>query len=247
MIIKNMKLNSRFWTELWYLLLFIATGFVIVFGLSFVTAGIFTNQTVNLHVLQWEQNVFVFIVPTLIWVHWYLKQPVCTTLGLHKAQPKYYLLAVLLIMLLSFPMDWFASWAKDTLPWPESLRQMAEAEAIQQESILQLLLAPSGFFGWMENILLMSVATAIAEEFVFRGALLSCFRRADVGQHLTAIAVGFIFALIHFDLYGLLPRWVLGSLFCYLYYWSGSLWPAVTAHAINNFMALLQYKNGELF
>lgn len=243
-----MKLNRKFWTEVWYLLLFIALGFLAVLALSLATSFIFPEtQVAYLHIIQWAQNLFVFILPTLCWVRWYLKQPVCETLGFKSAQPKYFVIAILLILALSYPMDWFAAWTKDTLPWPEALRQMAEAEARQQEHIFNLMLSPSGFLGWTENILLMSVITAIAEETVFRGALLTCFRRAGFGQHATAIAVGFIFALIHFDLYGLLPRWVLGSLFCYLYFWSGSLWPPIAAHAINNLMALIQYKNGELF
>lgn len=240
-------MTRRFWTEIWYFLLFIAAGFGIVFLLSIPMAHLGISFAGSLHIMQWEQNILMFIVPTLCWVHWYLKQPISTTLRLNNAKPKYYLLAIVSILLLAVPMDGFVEWSKEALPWPEFLRQMADDEAMQQEEILKQLLAPSGLLGWIEIVLLMSVITAIAEEFVFRGGLLTVFRRAGINQHLSAIAVGLIFAIIHFDLYGLLPRWILGTLFCYLFFWSGSIWPPVAAHAINNLMALLQYKNGELF
>lgn len=243
-----MTSSRSFWTEVWYLLLFIAVGFVLVMAISFIAMAFgYGNDVVSLHIIQWGQNLLVFILPVLCWVRWYLKQPVCSTLGFRSAQPKHYLLAAISILLLSFPMDWFAQWAQESLPWPESLRAMAQAEQQQQEAIMKLLLSPSGFLGWTECILLISILTAIAEEVVFRGALLSCFRRAGINRHVTAIVIGLIFALIHFDLYGLLPRWLLGTLFCYLLFWSGSLWPPILAHALNNLLALIQYKNGELF
>lgn len=238
----------QFWTELWYLLLFMAGGFVLILVLSMLAGNLsFLSAVTVMHLVQWGQNLLVFILPTLFWVRWYLKKPISATLGLRKAPLKYYLIAIALVLVVSFPMDWLAEWSKEALPLPEVFRQMAEDESKQQESILQEMLSPSGFFGWMECILLMSVLTAIAEELVFRGAILSSFIRTGVNRHLTAILVGLIFSIIHFDLYGLIPRWILGTLFCYLYFWSGSLFPPILAHALNNLLALIQYKSGELF
>ena len=54
--------------------------------------------------------------------------------------------------------------------------------------------------------------------------------------------VGLIFSLIHMEFYGLIPRWILGTCFVYLVYYTGSIWPSVLAHAINNLYALMQYK-----
>lgn len=230
----------HFFTSLWFLLLYLAAGFVLVLLATLVTTP-FCPVVFNLHLIQWLQNVVAFILPVLCWVRFYLKEPILPTLQLRKAQPRHYLVAIAAILILSPLMDSFASWVKEALPWPETLRQMAEAEAQQQEQILAQLLSLRGLLGWTENILLMCVVTAVAEEFVFRGALLTCFHRAKVSRHVAAILVGLIFALIHFDLYGLLPRWLLGTLFCYLLFWSQSLLPAILAHALNNLLALLDY------
>lgn len=225
-----------------------ALGMVVVVILVLLQSHYLADHPVlNLHLTQWEQNVLLFIVPVLWWVKSYLKRPVYSTLGIRHSETKWLLLAAAAIIAIAYPMDELANWMKESLPWPDVLRQMAEEEQEEQEKLFGLLLSPSGPLGWIENILLMAVITGIGEELVFRGALLSCFRRANINQHLSAWLIGFIFAMVHFDLYGLLPRWFLGTLFCYLFFWSGSLWPSILAHAINNFLALLQYKNGELF
>ena len=105
------------------------------------------------------------------------------------------------------------------------------------------MLSVNGIGGWFELVLQMSVATAIAEELAFRGALLTIFRRyTKLNKHVIAILIGFIFSAIHMEIYGLIPRWLLGTLFVYLVYHSGSIWPSVLAHALNNLYALLEYK-----
>ena len=240
-------MTKQFWKEIFFLLLYLALGLFIVVLFSLLQTQFLSDSPVlNMHLLQWEQNLLVFILPVIGWVACYLKLPICETLGLRRTDPRWYLLAASAILLVAYPMDGLAEWIKEALPWPDVLRQMAEEEQQQQESLFAIILSPSGVWGWIENTMLMCIITAIGEEFVFRGALLSCFRRANINQHVTAWVIGFIFAMIHFDLFGLIPRWFLGTLFCYLYFWSGSLWPCILAHALNNFLALLQYKNGEL-
>lgn len=120
---------------------------------------------------------------------------------------------------------------------------MAEEEAASQEKILGMMLGVEGLGGWLELILLMSIATAIGEELTFRGALLTLFQRySSCNKHVIALIVGLIFSLIHMEFYGLIPRWILGTCFVYLVYYTGSIWPSVLAHAINNLYALMQYK-----
>jgi membrane protease YdiL (CAAX protease family) len=44
---------------------------------------------------------------------------------------------------------------------------------------------------------------------------------------------------MHFQFFGFIPRMLLGALFGYLYYWTGSLWVSAFAHALNNSMAVI--------
>jgi membrane protease YdiL (CAAX protease family) len=84
--------------------------------------------------------------------------------------------------------------------------------------------------------LLAATAAPICEEAAFRGYILSSLRtRLSPGPAILGAAV--LFATMHLD-----PvRWpalvVLGVLYGWLVWRSGSLWPAVVAHAVNNGIA----------
>ena len=235
-----------FWTELWYFLLLLMAGFILVAFLSLGVSIAFPQliDTVSYyHSIQWLQTVIVMIVPALIWSRWRTNDKVSNILFLHKdTNWKHYAL-VLVLSLLSLPLlDLLAETCRN-IPLPEALKAMAEEESATQEVLLQKMLSVDGIGGWFELILLMSVATAIGEELTFRGALLSIFKRySKCNKHLVAIVIGLIFSIIHMDLYGLIPRWLLGTAFVYLVYYTGSIWPSVLAHALNNLYALLQYK-----
>ena len=239
-------MNRNFWTELWYFLLILMAGFIltalITFGLSLIMPNA-VNSVFYLHLIQWLQTLFVMILPAMIWCRWRCKEPYAKALYLvNTASWKQYAL-VFVVTLLCLPLlDVLAETCRN-LPLPASLQAMAEEESATQEILLEKMLDMNGFGGWLELILLMSVATAIGEELTFRGALLAVFRRySSCNKHVVAILIGLIFSLIHMDLYGLIPRWLLGTAFVYLVYETGCIWPSVMAHALNNLYALLQYK-----
>lgn len=235
-----------FWTELWYFLLLLMAGFILVAFLSLGVSIAFPQLIDGVsyyHAIQWLQTIVVMIVPALIWCRWRTNDQVSNVLFLHKdTNWKHYAL-VLVLSLVSLPLlDLLAETCRN-IPLPEALKTMAEEESATQEVLLQKMLSVDGIGGWFELILLMSVATAIGEELTFRGALLSIFKRySKCNKHLVAIVIGLIFSIIHMDLYGLIPRWLLGTAFVYLVYYTGSIWPSVLAHALNNLYALLQYK-----
>ena len=57
--------------------------------------------------------------------------------------------------------------------------------------------------------------------------------------HVAIWVAGFIFAAIHFQFYGILPRMMLGVVFGYLYYWTGNIWVPIFAHIFNNGLAIV--------
>ncbi len=239
-------MNRVFWTELWYFLLYLMAGFL---SLALLTTGVTVVQpglaesVWYYHKIQWQQTVIVMVLPAMIWCKYRLKDSFVSGLCLSgKVHWKYYLI-VLVLSVIALPLLDILAEACRNLPLPEVLKNMAEEESATQELLLKKMLSVGGIGGWVELVLLMSVATAIGEEMTFRGALLTLFRRySRWNKHVIAIVVGLIFSAIHMEIYGLIPRWILGTAFVYLVYYSGSIWPSVLAHAINNLYALLQYK-----
>jgi len=73
---------------------------------------------------------------------------------------------------------------------------------------------------------------------LFRGLFQRLFHEWLGNIHIAIILSGFIFGAMHLQFYGMLPRMMLGILFGYLFYWSGSLWIPVFAHFLNNGVAV---------
>ena len=49
----------------------------------------------------------------------------------------------------------------------------------------------------------------------------------------------FVISAVHFQFYGFVPRFILGAFFGYLYWYTGSIWVAAFAHALNNSVVVL--------
>lgn len=252
-------MKKLFWTDLWWLMLFAFVGLLAVLGGSAVVMLV-TDGVLMLHLVQWLQTILLMILPACLWVKFHKRERVAEVMRL--TMPKGRDLGmIVLLMLVSLPcLSAFEECCVtlcDTC-LPEGVVAWAKEMQAQQELAVKTLLSVGGVGGWLELILLMSVATAIGEEMMFRGALLRCFGRGDQwqrgqdgkgGWHLfwTACWVGLIFSACHGDLYGLLPRWLLGSVFVYMVIGTGSLWPAVLAHAMNNLFALIEMKSAPVW
>jgi membrane protease YdiL (CAAX protease family) len=107
------------------------------------------------------------------------------------------------------------------------------------DSIGQLILA----------VVVVSILPGIGEELVFRGIIQREFYRGTRNIHVSVWVSAAIFSAIHMQFFGFIPRMLLGALFGYLYYWSGSLTMSMLAHLFNNGMmvvALYFYQQGAL-
>lgn len=96
-------------------------------------------------------------------------------------------------------------------------------------------------------LVVIAVLPAIGEEIVFRGLIQNELHQATKNIHISIWFAAILFSTIHFQFFGFVPRLLLGALFGYLYYWSGSLLLAILAHFVNNgvsVVALYLYQQG---
>ncbi len=109
-----------------------------------------------------------------------------------------------------------------------------------QAMVLTKAMLDIGSFGELTACLIaVAVLPAIAEEYLFRGALQPLFAKWSGSIHLGVWCSAIVFSAIHMQFFGFIPRMLLGAGFGYLVVASGNLWVAVGAHFINNASAVI--------
>jgi membrane protease YdiL (CAAX protease family) len=84
-----------------------------------------------------------------------------------------------------------------------------------------------------------SIIAPMLEEVIFRGVLFATFRRR-FGWGISAVFSALVFSLVHgYGFVGLLTVFWSGVLWAWAYEKTGSLWPGIIAHGINNLLVSL--------
>ncbi len=149
-------------------------------------------------------------------------------------------LGLLLILGLSFSLVNQALYQLNSaIPLPGG--EIGDYFRTQSESVKKLteqLLSASDYVTIALSFVVVVLIPAFGEELFFRGIMQKLWQRAVRNIHWAIWINSFVFAAIHMEFNGLLPRMALSAVFGYLFYWYGSLWLPIIAHAINNALAL---------
>lgn len=89
----------------------------------------------------------------------------------------------------------------------------------------------------------VALAAPLGEELFFRGFALPALVRSMAALP-AVLLCGAMFAFLHLDPVGFAGLWEIGVLLCMLRYASGSVWPAVVCHAVNNGVAAAAFVLG---
>ncbi len=87
------------------------------------------------------------------------------------------------------------------------------------------------------RLMLFALAPALLEEAFFRGVLLACLR--SWGRWRACAASALLFAGFHLNPEQMVPVFILGAALALATWETGSLWPAITGHALHNTLVLL--------
>jgi uncharacterized protein len=222
------------------MIIFILAG-MLIFGsdLSVLekSGGLLSNADSGfLRYLLIIQEISLFIIPSAI-ILMMMKPESSNKLDeIRFPRPKEIGLVIILAFCI-FPVTSFTGQINSAMHLPHWLsgveKWMAEKEDYANGIINQALVSPS--FGIMIlNLFIIAVLPAIGEEFFFRGVLQKILIKLFRSGHIAIWFTAFIFSAIHFQFFGFVPRFILGLIFGYLFFWSGTLWLPVISHFINN-------------
>lgn len=241
--------------QLLMLLLFTIAGLVIgliasviVLLIFYGTAGLgvlnglaeANDKYINiLRISQVLTTGFLFILPPL-WLARTEKTRISNFYGFKK--PQLLLVGiVILIMIFSMPLMEWIGLLNEKMKLPEMLKPVENWMRNKENEAMKmtiLLLKVNHIWDLFINICIIALLPAIAEEFIFRGAVQRSFNRMFNNPHVAIWVTAIIFSAIHLQFFGFLPRMVLGAAFGYIYLWTGSLWYTMLAHFLNNAYAV---------
>lgn len=188
--------------------------------------------------LQITQSLSIFVVPPVVFGWFYIRDP-WLYLNINKSPEKKLAGTVLLVAILIMPVLNLLSVLNQAMQLPDFLSGIENWMKRSEEQAAELtsaFLTVDTFTGYLINVLMVALIPAFGEEFFFRGVLQKVFQRWFRNPHVAIIFVAIIFSAFHMQFYGFLPRFALGVLFGYLFFWSGNIWYPVLAHMINNFL-----------
>lgn len=144
---------------------------------------------------------------------------------------KYILYSALLVLLVQ-PIVIYLGYLNSLLPIPELFSDLQ----VSQYEMIENFLRTEGVI--LFGLFHVALIPAICEEVLFRGYILRAFEKSW-GIILGIIISGIIFGMFHIQLGNIFPLAALGMILALMTWLSGSLWPAIVAHFINNGAAVV--------
>lgn len=211
-----------------------------IIGMAFVP--LFGEGTRNALLCQSIlQNILAFILPA--WGAYRISgRGAFRDLGLCRGCTLLAVVGVFAFYLLSLPaMNQIIYWNAG-MHLPDSMKELEESWRKMEEingAFTETLTQGTSVWSLVSGILVLGLLTGFGEELFFRGALQGILLRTGMRTWIAVWTTAIIFSLMHFQMFGFIPRVILGVWFGYLYVWSRSIWVPVAAHALNNSMVVI--------
>jgi hypothetical protein len=249
------------------LLLFIGMAFGILMVLSLIGGGILSSLTgKSLFEMNdpatWDpkdpnmltfirgmlliQFLGMFLIPSLLFAYFSDPRPL-DYVGLKPPSRAIYWGLGILVMLVAVPMVEYIGLINRDLPFPAETRKWMQSMEDEAARTLQVMLGRTTLTDLMLNVVFIAAFAGIGEELFFRGIIQRLFIRSTKSPWMGIVIAAFLFSFFHFQFFGFIPRFLLGILLGAIYWYSGSLWPAIIAHFVYDaFFITLAYFNPEL-
>ncbi|MDF1573003.1 MAG: CPBP family intramembrane metalloprotease [Bacteroidales bacterium] len=130
--------------------------------------------------------------------------------------------------------------ARLELPFAGAERYLRQLEE-QTQVLMMALVRADNFWALLVNLFMIAIIPAVGEELVFRGLIQRHLTDLFRNGHVAIIVASVIFSLAHFQFYSFLPRFFLGMILGYAFYYGRSLWYPMIAHLVNNTLGVVFY------
>lgn len=215
-------------------------SFVVMFIFTGICSGVLENlgltERTRVLTLSVIQGILAFTMPTLL--TWMLtSRDPASEIGLRQHVSSRYWIWIIALYLLAYPGMCQTVFWNEHMDFPASmsgleqtLRKWETAGADTTDAILLV----QSVWRLIVNILIVGLFTGCVEEMFFRAGLQKLIVRSGIRPVAAVWIAAFIFSAVHMQFFGFLPRLLLGAMFGYVYYRTGSLPASALLHGLNN-------------
>lgn len=179
--------------------------------------------------LQTISAAGIFLIPALLFAYMTHPQPI-QYLGLCKPGKPVQWFLVTMVILGAIPVFLGIDGLFKTFDFGKAINEMQE----KNENAFKALLQMRGLGDLLKALFVLAILPALSEEMIFRGILMRTLHRRNKRIGVAIAITAFIFAMVHYNPYGLFAIFFAAVLLGYIYYLTGSLWLSILAHLINN-------------
>lgn len=196
------------------------------------------NQGAALRISAVLQDLMTFVIPAAATAVMVTRRP-AELLCLTRIPKIPFIIGITVILFVSIPAQEAIIYWNHNLTLPSSMAAFETAARAMEDAAfntIKTLLSNTSTGALIVNILIIGILAGFSEELLFRGCFQRLLTTGGVNPHVAIWTVAICFSALHFQVFGFVPRILLGAYFGYLLLWSGTIWIPVTAHVLNNIM-----------
>ena len=215
-------------------------GYLLYGGVEF-NPELLMSDTRTVKLLQLFQSLFVFVLPSAIAAHLFSPTPFKELYGSSRIRINILLISAFSILISQYFIVWTGEVNSRLVlsdGWVRLSEWIVHSEEEAKKLVTMLTVSNHGL-GFLVNVVLLALLPAIGEEWLFRGHLQKYFAGWTKNIHVAVFITSLLFAAMHLQFMTFLPRFFLGMILGYLFYYGGNLWYSITGHFTNNFLTLL--------
>lgn len=189
-----------------------------------------------LKILQFVNQLSLFVLPVLALI-WFIRKDKPNFICFHNVPDISQFVAILVLFVASLPIIQYSLQLNSQMQLPDSMQAIQEWMRNKEDIAANLtnkFMETSELSSYFVNLLVMAIMPAIGEELIFRGLLTRWVGKLTKNIHINIIITSFIFSAFHMQFFGFIPRFLLGMILGYTYYFTQSIWSSILLHFINN-------------
>ena len=229
-LIKNASPGAKLLTFMLLLIFGLVFSSVLGVFITMINGGSITYIK-NLQIAQVISQIVGFLLPAVLYVMLVKEKPF-NYLGFNKL-PNWSLLGIVAMFTVIPFLSMITEW-NDGIVFPESMRaleQQLRGLQTKSEEVVKMFIGEGSLFS---SLVIIAALAAVSEELLFRSVIQKSLIKLFKNAHVAIIVTALIFSAFHGDFFGLVPRFILGLMLGYMFWMSGSIFPSMLMHFVNN-------------